>query len=128
MEYLNKVLDYRTAVATRRHDDMPTKLSGHENAMAYYGVLKPLFMEQPLAPEVCESLAADTALKIDSILTQHWKVQFWDDDDARNQVINDIDDYLFDEVRGKRGVGMSEEQMDDVIEKAMQVAKHRSGR
>jgi type I restriction enzyme R subunit len=115
-------------VATRHHDDIPEKLSGNENAMAYFGVLKPIFAERPLAAEVSESLAADTALAIDAILERHWKVQFWDDDDAQNMAINDIDDYLFDEVKGKMKVEMSEEQMNVLIEKAMQVAKSRSGR
>jgi len=128
MDYLNKVMEIRTKVVTRHHDDIPESLSGNENAMAYFGVLKPIFAEHPLAPDLSESLAADTALAIDTILERHWKVQFWDDEDAQNQAINDIDDYLFDEVKGKMGVEMSEEQMDALIEKAMQVAKSRSGR
>ena len=53
MDYLNRVMEIRTGVATRRHDDMPEKLSGNEDAMAYYGVLKPFFAEHPLAPETC---------------------------------------------------------------------------
>ena len=128
MDYLNRVMDIRTKVATRRHDDVPEKLSGNEDAMAYFGVLKPFFAEHPLAPDVSESLAADTALAVDSILERHWKVQFWDDDDAQKRAINDIDDYLFDDVKEKMGVKMNEEQMDALIEKALQVAKSRSGR
>jgi type I restriction enzyme, R subunit len=128
MGYLNRVMEIRTQVVTRRHDDVPEKLSGNEDAMAYFGVLKPFFAEHPLAPEACDSIAADTALAIDSILDRHRKVQFWDDEDAQNLAINDIDDYLFDEVKGKMGMEMSEEQMDALIEKAMQVAKSRSGR
>jgi len=128
MGYLNRVMDIRTQVATRRHDDMPEKLSGNEDAMAYFGVLKPFFAEYPLAPETCDAIAVDTALTIGSILERHWKVQFWDDDDAKNRVIDDIDDYLYDEVKGKMGVEMSGEQMDTLTEKAMQVAKSRSGR
>ncbi len=128
LDYLNRVMEIRKKVVTRQHDDVPEKLSGNESAMAYYGVLKPFFTEQPLPPEGCDSIAADTALAIESILTRHWKVQFWDDDDAKKQVINDIDDYLFDEVKGKMGVEMAEEQMDALIEKAMQVAESRSGK
>ncbi|MBI5606813.1 MAG: hypothetical protein HY879_26075, partial [Deltaproteobacteria bacterium] len=90
--------------------------------------LKPFFTEQPLPPERTEAIAADTALAIQSILARHWKVQFWEDDDAQNQAINDIDDYLFDEVKGKAGVAISLEQMDALIERTMQVAKSRSGK
>ena len=127
LDYLNQVMDIRNKVVTRHHDNVPEKLSGNESAMAYYGVLKLFFVEHS-APEGCDSIAADTALAIDSILTHHWKVQFWDDDDAKNQAINDIDDYLFDEVKGKMGVDISPEQMDALIERAMQVAQSRSGK
>ncbi|MBU2622558.1 MAG: HsdR family type I site-specific deoxyribonuclease [Proteobacteria bacterium] len=128
LDYLNQVMEIRNRVVTRHHDDMPEKLSGNEDAMAYYGVLKPFFEEHSLTPESRDSIAADTALAVHSILTRHWKVQFWDDDDAKNQAINDIDDYLFDGVIGKMGIEMSEEQMDALIEKAMQVARSRTGK
>ena len=84
--------------------------------MAYFGVLKPFFAECPFAPEARDSVAADSALAIHSILDRHRKVQFWDDGDAQNRAMNDIDDYLYDEVKGKMGVEMSEEQMDALIE------------
>jgi type I restriction enzyme, R subunit len=125
MEYLDQVSEIRHKVVTRQHDDSPEKLSGNEDAMAYYGVLKPFFAEHP---EMCDALAADTALAVQSILERHWKVQFWDDEDARNQAVNDIDDYLFDEVKGKMGAELSLEQMDALIERTMQVAKSRSAK
>ncbi len=40
-DYLNKVSDIRARVVTRHHDDMPGPLAGNDEAMAYYGVLKP---------------------------------------------------------------------------------------
>lgn len=128
LEYLNRVREMRNKVVTRQHDDMPAKLTGNENSMAYYGVLKPFFAEQSMPAEECEVITAETALAIDSILIRHWKVQFWDDEDARKQVINDIDDYLFDEIKGRRGVEINPDQMDAMIEKIMQVAESRSGR
>ncbi len=127
LEYLNRVKEIRKKVATRQHDDMPAKLTGNENSMAYYGVLKPFFTEQSLSLEECDAITADTALAIDYIMACHWKVQFWDDEDTKKQVINDIDDYLFDEVKGRRGVEISPDQMDTMIEKIMQVAESRSG-
>lgn len=125
LDYLNKVTEIRNKVVTRQHDDIPGKLSGNEDAMAYYGVLKSYFEQHYLGKEECEELSADTALAIQDILNRYWKVQFWDDEDAQKQVINEIDDYLYDEVRGKRGVEISLDQMDELIEKAMQVARFR---
>ncbi len=128
LEYLGKVSEIRKKVVTRRHDDIPGKLSGNEDAMAFYGVLKPFFDQHQLEPEECDEIATDTSLAVQEILKSHWKIQFWDDDDARKQAVNDIDDYLYDEVKGKRGVEISLDQMDEIIERTMQVARHRSGR
>jgi len=108
------------------HDDIPEKLSGNEDAMAYFGVLKPFLEKHELGEEDFESAAADTAIAIHGILEKHKKVHFWDDEDAQKQVVNEIDDYLYDELKTNRGIELSLNQMDDIIEKALQVAKHRS--
>lgn len=128
LDYLNKVSDIRTHVVTRHHDDIPETLTGNEEAMAFYGVLKPFFELHDLEQSACEAIAAETALAIQSILDRHWKVQFWDDDNAQKQAMNDIDDYLFDEVKGKKGVEISLDQMDELIDKTMQVTRHRRNR
>ena len=131
LDYLNKVVDIRNKVVGKVHDDIPDKLSGNEDAMAFFGVIKP-FLEAyskqtgELGEEDLESAAADTAIAIHGILEKHKKVHFWDDEDAQKQAVNEIDDYLYDELKTDRGIELSLDQMDDIIEKAMQVAKHRS--
>jgi type I restriction enzyme, R subunit len=126
LEYLNKVVDIRNKVVGKVHDDVPDKLSGNEDAMAYFGVLKPFLEQHQLEKEDLESAATDTALAIHGILEKHKKVHFWDDEDAQKQVVNEIDDYLFDELKTARGIELSLDQMDGIIEKVLQVAKHRS--
>lgn len=131
LDYLNKVVDIRNKVVGKVHDDIPDKLAGNEDAMAYFGVLKP-FLEAysektgDLGEEDLESAAANTAIAIHGILEKHKKVHFWDDDDAQKQAVNEIDDYLYDELKKERGIELSLDQMDDIIEKVLQVAKHRS--
>lgn len=126
LDYLNKVVEIRNKVVGKVHDDIPDKLSGNEDAMAYFGVLKPFLEKHELGDEVLESAAADTAIALHDILEKHKKVHFWDDEDAQKQAINEIDDYLYDELKTERGIELSLDQMDDIIEKVMQVAKHRS--
>jgi len=126
LEYLSKVSDIRNKVITKHHDDIPAKLAGNEDAMAYFGVLKPFFEQHHLEDSECQDITADVALAVQEILSRHWKVQFWDDNDAQKQAINDIDDYLYDEVKGNKGIAFSLDQMDEIIERTMQVAKHRS--
>ncbi|MCB1662159.1 MAG: type I restriction endonuclease subunit R [Pseudomonadales bacterium] len=126
LDYLNKVVDIRNKVVGKVHDDIPDKLSGNEDAMAYFGVLKPFFEKHELGEEDLESAAADTAISIHGILEKHKKVHFWDDEDAQKQAVNEIDDYLYDELKTERGIELSIDQMDDIIGKVLQVAKHRS--
>lgn len=126
LDYLNKVVDIRNKVVGKVHDDIPDKLSGNEDAMAYFGVLKPFLEKHELGEEDLESAAADTAIVIHGILEKHKKVHFWDDEDAQKQAVNEIDDYLYDELKTNRGIELSLDQMDDIIEKVLQVAKHRS--
>ncbi|MBI9094924.1 MAG: type I restriction endonuclease subunit R [Sphaerochaeta sp.] len=126
LDYLSKVVDIRNKVVGKVHDTIPVKLFGNEDAMAYFGVLKPFLENSELGEEVLESAAADTAISIWGILETHKKVHFWDDEDAQKQAVNEIDDYLYDELMAERGIKLSFDQMDDIIEKVLHVAKHRS--
>ena len=126
LDYLNKVVDIRNKVVGKVHDDIPDTVSGNEDAMAYFGVLKPFLEKHELGEEDLESAAANTAIAIHGILEKHKKVHFWDDEDAQKQAVNEIDDYLYDELKTARGIELSLDQMDDIIEKVLQVAKHRS--
>jgi len=125
LDYLNKVVDIRNKVVGKVHEDIPDRLSGNEDAMAYFGILKPFFDKHELGEENIESEGVDTAIAIYSILEKHKKVHFWDDEDAQKQAINEIDDYLYDELKTERGVELSLDQMDEIIDRVMQVAKHR---
>jgi type I restriction enzyme R subunit len=128
LDYLNKVVDIRNKVVGKVHDDIPDKLSGNEDATAYFGVLKPYLGMHDFVGEELDSAAADTAIAIHDILVKHKKVHFWDDEDAQKQAVNEIDDYLYDELKTERGIELSLDQMDEIIEKVLQVAQHRSYR
>jgi type I restriction enzyme R subunit len=125
LEYLNRVSDIKHKVVTRQHEDIPERISGNENALAFYGVLKPILDQNCLEQSVCEDIVSDTAIAIQEILEKHFKIHFWDDEDAKNQAINEIDDFLYDELKGNRNIELSMDQMDEIIEKTMRVARNR---
>lgn len=125
LEYLKKVTEIRKKVVAREHDELPKKLDKNEDAQALYGVLKPFLQALDLDEPACEDVSADTALAIQEIIRRNWKVQFWDDADAQKKAVNDIDDFLYDEIKGRRGIALSTEQMDEIIEHSMQLARHR---
>ncbi len=126
LDYLNKVVDIRNKVVGKVHDDVPAVLTGMDDAVAFYGVLKPFLETHELEGSELDAIAADTAIAIGGILEKHNKVQFWDDEDAQKQTANEIDDYLYDELKNDKGVELSLDHMDAIIEKVLQVAKHRS--
>jgi len=59
-------------------------------------------------------------IKIDEIIQNHLVVEWQFKTDVKNAMRQDIDDYLFS-LRGK-GVNLSLEEMDDIIEKSIELA------
>jgi len=121
LTYLESVTEIRHKVVHKIHDDIPDILQGNEDAIAYYGILKP-FIKQSSA----DTITADATIAIHDILKKHKKVQFWEDEDAQKEVINKIDDYLYDELKANRGINLTTEEMDEIIAKTMQIALFRS--
>lgn len=128
LEYLNKAVEIRDKVVGKVHEDVPEIISSNENAMAYFGVLKPFLEKHVVGKENIDSISADTAMTINNILIKHKKVNFWDDEDVLNQTENEIDDYLYDEIKTNKGIPLTVNDMDGIIEKVLQVAKHRTNK
>lgn len=126
LEYLKHVMAIRDKVIKRERDYVPEKLSDNEDAQAFYGVLEPFFSNQHLNEADVEEICVDAATAVHKILKRNWKVNFWDDTDAQKRAINEIDDYLYDEIKGRKGVELTLEQMDDILERSMQLARHRT--
>ncbi|OPY83932.1 MAG: hypothetical protein A4E65_00426 [Syntrophorhabdus sp. PtaU1.Bin153] len=112
-------------MVSREHDDVPTELKGNDDAQALYGLIRRFFDGKELEAKVHDEVSADSALAVLKIFKGNRKVQFWDDDDAKNRVINDIDDFLYDELKGKRGIALTTDEMDEIIEDMMQLARSR---
>jgi len=125
LEYLNRVIDIRNKVATKQHDDVPDSIRDNDEACAYFGLVKPYFEQSDLDDAQIDLIASETSLAIQGIIDKHWKVDFWDDTDIQKASMNDIDDFLYDNVNEKYELSLSLEEMDEIIERTMQVAKHR---
>lgn len=125
LDYLNNVSEIRNKVVLKNHDDVPASINGNDEACAYYGVIRPYFTHDATKNNKFEEISATTALTIYNIIEGKWKVDFLTDDNAQKSAINDIDDFLYDEINHKSGVALSLEQMDEIIDKTMQIAKNR---
>ncbi len=125
LEYLQRVTEIKDAVVSRKGDDLPPELNGDADAAAVYGLLRPFVANYQSDAGQAQTAAAEAAVAVWDIFRRNRKVGYWDDLDAQRRTINEIDDYLYDEVKGARGIALSTEEMDEIIEKAMQLARHR---
>ena len=125
MEYLQRVTEIKDAVVSRKGDDLPPALNGDADAAAVYGLLHPFVAHHLSDNEQARNAAAKAAVAVWDVFRRNRKVGYWDDLDAQRRTMNEIDDYLYDEVKGVRGIALSTEEMDEIIERTMQLARHR---
>jgi len=128
IEYLNSVENLKNKVVGKIHDDIPEKLNGKEDSMAYFGSIKSILEKNELSLSGNDDLAADIAISLSEIIDSNNKVNFWDDEDTQNKVIDEIDDYLYDEVKKKRSIDLKTGTMDEIINIIMRIARSRDGR
>ncbi len=125
LEYLQRVVEIKNAVVARKGDDLPPVLNGDADAAAVYGLLRPFVANHLGDVEPARTSAAEAATAVWDIFRRNRKVGYWDDLDAQRRTMNEIDDYLYDQVKGTRGIALSTDEMDEIIEKTMQLARHR---
>lgn len=125
LEYLQRVTEIRDAVVSRKGDDLPPVLNGDADTAAVYGLLRPFVANHLSDARQAQTTAAEAALAVWDIFRRNRKVGYWEDLDAQRRTMNEIDDYLYDEVKGARGIALSTDEMDVIIEKTMQLARHR---
>jgi type I restriction enzyme R subunit len=125
LEYLQRVTEIKDGVVSRKGDDLPPVLAEDADAAAVYGLLRPFVASHLSDAEQTQTTAAEAAMAVWDIFRRNRKVGYWDDLDAQRRTMNEIDDYLYDEVKGARGIALSTEEMDEIIEKTMQLARHR---
>ena len=125
LEYLKRVGEIRDAVVHRKRDDVPASLKDRDDATAEFGILKPYVSIHVDNDGRAGEIAAGAAVAIWDLILRNRKVGYWDDVDAQRQTMNEIDDYLYDELKGRQGIALTTVEMDEIIEKTMQLARHR---
>ncbi len=128
LEYLNIVSQYREEVIQKRRENVPAALAGNDEALSYYEMVQEVIAKDGSGFVGSVEASIYIAETMQNSLKHHWKVNFWQDMDAQNHVRNEIDDHLFDKVRRELRINLSENQMDNLIESLMKIAKSRTDR
>lgn len=120
LSYLDRIRLLRDQVLHREDDAnvAPKKLHHDPHAQVFWGLaarnLKSVIDDQ--------ELVADVALRISEIIQNRRKVGWQNDKDVENLIRNDIDDFFFEEIRGRRGLfidpGIFDSLIDDILASA----------
>ena len=95
------------------------------NAIAAYGVIHPIISELDLSEDKVKEISSIIAFSFDKILEANNKVNFWNDEDAINNVKDMMDDYFYDVIRDEKGISIPSNIMDQIIEKVLFVERKR---
>lgn len=124
-EYLNSVSDLASKVARKdRGRDVPDSIRGDDDAQALFGLLEGRLARQEgaaLAPDEGASIALD----VTKIIRSHLIVGIWSNEVAQNNLRNAIDDYFFDILRDTMQIELPMEQLDDLEQRIMDLARAR---
>lgn len=129
-EYLKQVTAHMEAVLSHTDSDIPAAIFNNNTARAYFGLcmetFKPVWEKKEFP---AKETALDTALAIDSIISKYVldNGQAVIDWPAKSNLIGkikiEIEDYLIDEVKRKYDIPLTFDEMDQIIDRSVDVAK-----
>jgi type I restriction enzyme R subunit len=123
-DYLKQVMVIAESVRTRSGDSLPEKIRNHDVAKAFFGVLKELLGKHAEDVNCGRELSADAAIQIDQIIQEEKIVSWTTNSDVQNRMKNRIEDYLHD-FKDETGLPLTFEEIDDILEKCLDIAKRR---
>jgi type I restriction enzyme R subunit len=124
-DYLNRVVDLAGKVARKeRGRPVPETIRGNDDAQALFGLLEGRLLRGDGAAVSAED-EATVALAVSGIIRSHLIVGLWSNEVAQNNLRNAIDDYCFDVLRDRMQVELSLEQLDDLEQRIMDLARAR---
>lgn len=123
-EFLKRITEVMDKVRDRSDDDLPPELQNREAAKAFYGAVNDLFGKLKAPPPNARRIAVEAALEIDRIIQECKIVDWISNPDIQNEMRNRIDDYLY-ELKRQRGIDLSLDEMDFIIESSINTARAR---
>ena len=122
--YLEKVTEIMNSVRNRTGDDIPEKLEHREVAKAFYGLVYEVISKFESNDYEPREFSADIGLEIDNIIQNSLVVDWINNTDIQNMMLNRIEEYLY-EVKDKYGIALSYDDIDTIMEQSLNVAKTR---
>lgn len=125
VEYLNRVQDIMNNVLAHTDSDIPAVLQNADIAKAFYGVCNEVWQNKFKDETTRKQIAANTAFAIDEVILQSLKVNWQNEVDVPKKMAHQIGDYLLDEIKDKYNLDLSFEEIDNIAERCVAIAKIR---
>ena len=122
-DYLDRVRDIREKVISGHRDNVPESISNNDEACAYYGLGRLYFQKRDR--DVDDETLVEMALKFQQALEKERVVDFWNNQNAINEVKRHFDDFFFDHLQQRCGIELTTEEMDEITGKILKIAKNR---
>ncbi|MBN8995232.1 MAG: HsdR family type I site-specific deoxyribonuclease [Rhizobiales bacterium] len=127
LEYLKRVTDIRDQMIHRDTTALPEAVRDDALARAFFGCIHETIRGvDGAAPPKLDEISAEAAKHIVDIVHSHRRVDWSGNPDVENAIKNDIDDYVFDVLRGEHNVPVSTEAIDALIERLLMVARRQA--
>lgn len=104
-------------VLNKKDDSLPEKITQTEGADVLYRNLKDLI-------HLNDDEFVESVLDIYQILSKNARVDWWKNHEMKRVMRNSIDDYVYDELKVGRGLEVSAERIDEIVETVMRLAEN----
>lgn len=127
LEYLRRVRDIRDQMVRRDTTDIPEPVRDDPLARAFFGCIQETLRTiDGNGLGDADAVSAHAARHLVDIVQSHRRVDWTRDPDVENAIKNDIDDYMFDVIRGEHQVPVSTEAIDALIDRLLMVARRQA--
>jgi type I restriction enzyme R subunit len=120
VEALKQMKLIQDDVVNKKDDELPEKIGVQKGSDVFYRNLKSEFETLNLSEDVYISIVLDIFM----IIKNEAIVDWYKNMDVKRKMRNSIDDYLYDTVKGEKGVDIDNDHIKAVIDTAMQLAEN----
>jgi type I restriction enzyme R subunit len=122
-------MQHKEAVLSRTDSDIPAEIAGNNTARAYFGICMETLNQLKNKIEESKMIALHTAIEMDSIIRKYAvdngkSVIDWQ---AKTNLIGkmkiEMEDYLIDEIKRGKGIPLTFDDIDKIIDHSVEVAK-----
>jgi type I restriction enzyme, R subunit len=123
-DYLKNASEIMESVRTRSGDDVPESLKKRDVAKAFYGITTDVLNNNKSVGDKGKSIAEKVAILVDEIILQKVQVDWIRKTDVQNAMRNSIEKVIYDLIDENK-ISLSFDEIDQIIERSIDVAKNR---